>query len=691
MDSYIKTSSKTKSLIIIIVVLLVIFTGCTKEPDLISRQILFGNPDKASLKISPDHQWLSYLAPSNNVMNVWVAPIENPDEATVVTQDTIRGIRRYFWSYTDNRIIYLQDEGGDENWQVHVADVITKEDKNLTPFEEILDDNGEPIFLPSGKKLKPRAEIQEVSYKFPNEILIRLNNRNAQFHDVFRLNIHNGEMTMIQQNDRFSDFITDDDYLIRYAMQMNAKGGNDIYVPDVKNNWVLFDEIPMEDMLTTWPVDFDKSGNLLYMIDSRGRNTAALVSVNLENGTENVLYENDKADLSDIMMHPIEKTIEAAASNYLRTGWEIFDDSIKEAMDELKTISDGEIYVTSRSLDDNFWTIAFEQDDGPYEYYLYDRLNGKISFLFTNRPKLEKVKLSKMHPMIIKSRDDFNLVSYLTLPYWTDKDNDGYPKEALPMVLFVHGGPWGRDVWGYHSYHQWLANRGYAVLSVNFRASTGFGKDFINASNMEWAGKMHDDLIDAVNWAVDNKIADKEKIAIMGGSYGGYATLVGLTFTPDVFACGVDIVGPSNLRTLLETIPPYWVPMIEMFTTRVGDHRTEEGREFLDSRSPLTFVDKISKPLLIGQGANDPRVKQSESDQIVKAMEEKNIPVVYVLYPDEGHGFARPENRLSFNAVTDLFLSEHLGGRFEDIGDDFEGSSITIPKGKENIPTLSEQ
>jgi dipeptidyl aminopeptidase/acylaminoacyl peptidase len=256
------------------------------------------------------------------------------------------------------------------------------------------------------------------------------------------------------------------------------------------------------------------------------------------------------------------------------------------------------------------------------------------------------------------------------------------------MVLLVHGGPWARDAWGLNSMHQWLANRGYAVLSVNFRGSTGLGKAFTNAGNREWAGKMHEDLLDSMNWAVEKGIARKDKVAIMGGSYGGYATLVGLTFTPDVFACGVDIVGPSRLATLLETIPPYWAPMLAMFKARVGDPGTPEGREFLDSRSPLTFVDKIKRPLLIGQGANDPRVKQAEADQIVKAMQEKKLPLVYVLYPDEGHGFARPANRLSFNAVAEQFLAKHLGGAAEPIGEDFEGSSIRVPEGAANIEGL---
>jgi dipeptidyl aminopeptidase/acylaminoacyl peptidase len=306
---------------------------------------------------------------------------------------------------------------------------------------------------------------------------------------------------------------------------------------------------------------------------------------------------------------------------------------------------------------------------------------------------------------VITSRDGLELVSYLSLPVWSlpvwslpvwslpvraDPDGDLSPESPLPLVLLVHGGPWARDAWGYNALHQWLANRGYAVLSVNFRGSTGFGKGFINAGNLEWGAAMQDDLIDAVNWAVAEGVADEARVAIMGASYGGYATLAGLTFSPEVFAAGVSIVGPSNLVTLLEAIPPYWEPQVELFATRVGDHRTEEGREFLLERSPLSHVDNIRRPLLIGQGANDPRVAQAESDQIVTAMQERDIPVTYVLYSDEGHGFARPENNLSFYAVAEAFLAEHLGGRAEPIGDDFTGSSLTVPTGAGEIPGLEE-
>jgi dipeptidyl aminopeptidase/acylaminoacyl peptidase len=311
-------------------------------------------------------------------------------------------------------------------------------------------------------------------------------------------------------------------------------------------------------------------------------------------------------------------------------------------------------------------------------------------FLFNNRDDIADYPLVKMHDRVIKSRDGLDLVCYLSLPPGSDPDGDGVPNKPVPLILDVHGGPWARDDWGFNSSHQWLANRGYAVLNVNYRGSTGFGKNFLNASNGQWSGKMHEDLLDAVKWAVDNKIADQDKVAIMGGSYGGYATLVGLTYTPDAFACGVDIVGPSSLVTLLQHVPEYWMPFMPVMKIRVGDVDTEEGRKALLEKSPLTRVDKIKRPLLIGQGANDPRVKQQEADQIVKAMEEKKIPVTYVLYPDEGHGFHRPENNTSFNAVTEAFLAKQLGGRFQPVGEDFKGSTITVPAGADQVPGLPE-
>jgi dipeptidyl aminopeptidase/acylaminoacyl peptidase len=435
-------------------------------------------------------------------------------------------------------------------------------------------------------------------------------------------------------------------------------------------------------------VGFDKTGGILYMIDSRNRNTAALIALDLASGTQTVLAEDPQADISDAMIHPTEKRVQAAAATYERKQWQILDVTLTHDLAYLWTLSTGEMEVISRTTDDTTWIVAYLIDAGPVRYYRYDRTNRQAQFLFTNRQALEGLPLAKMHATVIPARDGLELVSYYTLP--VGSEDDARPQAPLPMVLLVHGGPWARDTWGYDPWHQWLANRGYAVLSVNFRGSTGLGKAFINAANHEWGAKMHDDLLDAVDWAVQMGIADPARIAIMGGSYGGYATLVGLTLTPTTFACGVDIVGPSNLVTLIESIPPYWQPQIELFATRLGDHRTEAGKAFLTERSPLSYVGRIQRPLLIGQGANDPRVKQPESDQIVQAMQAKGIPVTYVLYPDEGHGFARPENARAFNAIAEAFLATCLGGRYEPIGRDVAAASLTVPVGAEHVTGLTE-
>ena len=638
---------------------------------LIPRQVLFGNPDKAMARLSPDGKHLSYLAPVDGVLNIFVGTPDHPEEAQPVTADKKRGIRNYFWAYTNGHLLYTQDADGDENWHVYSVNLSNGEIKDLTPLQGV------------------RAEMQEVSERFPNEVLVGLNDRDPQFHDLYRVNLNTGERELIQKNTEFAGFVTDDDYRVRFASKMAPDGGSVMYQPDGDGGWKVWQKIGMEDTLTTSPAGFDKSGKILYLMDSRGRDTGALVAVDLENGETKVIAAHDRADIDGLVSHPTEKTIEAVSFNYERTEWKILDPALKADFDYLETVAHGELQIPSRTLDDKTWIVAYLMDDGPVRYYLYDRPAKETRFLFTNRKALEGLPLVKMHSTVIHARDGLNLVSYFTLPKDSDTDGDGRPDKPLPMVLTVHGGPWARDEWGYDPESQMLSNRGYATLNVNFRGSIGLGKSFANAGNKEWAGKMHNDLLDAVEWAVKEKIADPQKVAIMGGSYGGYATLVGMTFTPEVFACGVDIVGPSNLFTLLKTIPPYWAPAIQMFKDRVGDLDTEEGRKLLEERSPLNFVEKIKRPLLIGQGANDPRVKQSEADQIVAAMTVKKIPVTYVLFPDEGHGFARPENSMAFNAVSELFLAKHLGGRYEPIGKDFEGSTIQVPFGADDLPGLT--
>jgi dipeptidyl aminopeptidase/acylaminoacyl peptidase len=640
------------------------------EVDLIPRELLFGNPDKAAARISPDGSKLAYLAPVDGVLNVWVGPIDDPSTAKPVTNDTKRGIRSYFWAYTGQHILYVQDTGGDEDFHVYSVNLDTGKIIDLTPLEKVA------------------AQIDGVSHRTPGQIVIGLNDRDPSLHDLYLVDIETGERKLLKENPGFIGFLVDEDNQVRFATKYAEDGGHVVLQPD-GDAWKEYAVIPMEDTLTTSPLGFDKSGRILYLEDSRGRDTGALASINLDTGEETIIASNDLADVGGIMSHPTENTIQAVSFNHLRKEWQVLDKAVENDLRYLRTIADGDVEIPSRTLDDQQWIVAYLLDDGPVQYYHYDRRTKKARFLFTNRKDLEGLPLVKMRPEIIRSRDGLDLVSYLTLPAESDSDGDGRPEKPVPMVLSVHGGPWSRDTWGFDPEHQLLANRGYAVLSVNYRGSTGFGKKFLNAGNKEWAGKMHDDLIDAVEWAVKERIADPKKVAISGGSYGGYATLVGLTKTPDVFACGVDIVGPSSIITLLQTIPPYWQPTIQLFKDRVGDHTTEEGQKFLNERSPLNYVDQIKRPLLIGQGANDPRVKQSEADQIVKAMQDKKIPVTYVLYPDEGHGFARPPNNLSFFAVTEAFLSKFLGGRYEPIGKALEGSSITVPVGAADVPGLA--
>jgi dipeptidyl aminopeptidase/acylaminoacyl peptidase len=676
-------------LISVLIIVALLASGCisdkdatTEEPTenisqmdavpLIPREVFFGNPDKITPCLSPDGTWISYLAPVDGVMNVWVGPADDPDSAEPVTSDTDRGISSYFWAYTNEHILYTQDQAGEENWRVYSVTIETGETNDLTPFEGV------------------QARIQAVSQEFPDEILIALNDRDITTHDIYRLNITTGEKSLVMENEGSLEFTTDDEYNVRFAERFTSDGGKEILKATEAGGWEPFMEIAMEDSFTTAITGFDKTGTILHITDSRDRNTIAFVTLDITTGEQTLIAEDSRSDVSDSMIHPTEKTVQAVAFTYERKHWQIIDESIAGDLAYLKTVADGDFEVVSRTLDDNYWMVAYNMDDGPVRYYRYDREENQAEFLFTQKKALEDLQLAKMHPAVIKSRDGLDLVSYYTLPVGSDGDADGRPDEPLPMVLFVHGGPWWRDNWGYNSWHQWLANRGYAAMSVNFRASTGFGKEFTNAGNLEFGGKMHDDLIDAVDWAVLEEIADPDRVAIMGGSYGGYATLWGMTNTPDTFACGVDIAGPSNLITLLESFPPHWQTEIEIFATRIGDHRTEEGRALLAERSPLTYVDQIEKPLLIGQGANDLRVKQAEPDQIVQAMQDANIPVTYLLYTDEGHSFARPENILSFYAVTDAFLAEHLGGRYEPIGDDFEGSSITVPVGAEEVPGLAE-
>ncbi len=611
-------------------------------PPLIPRETLFGNPDRTRPQLSPDGKYLAYVAPDEkNVLQVWLRTVGEDDDQQL-TADQKRGIRLYVWTYNPNQLIYLQDSDGDENFHLYLVNVQSKLVRDLTPFQGV------------------KAQPIDLDPEFPDQVLVGMNLNDRQKFDVYRINLNNGAVEFDTDNPgNIVSWVADAQFQIRAAIAATPDGGSDL----------LFRQTPDQsfELLRHWGPDdegsavtFAEDGKTLYITGSHDANAQRLIALDLASRQETIMAADQQYDIGGVVIHPTQRRIQAVSFYKDKVEWQILDESIADDFNAIAQIRDGEFAITSRTLADDTWLVGYATDDGPVYYYVYNRDAKTHSLLFSNQPELETLQLASMQPISYQARDGLTIHGYLTTPVGVEAKN-------LPTVLLVHGGPWARDTWGYSPTVQWLANRGYAVLQVNFRGSTGYGKAFLNAGNREWAAKMHDDLIDAVNWIVDQGIADRNKVAIMGGSYGGYATLVGLAFTPEVFAAGVDIVGPSNLVTLMQSIPPYWAPMKAMFAHRLGDLDTEE--EFLKARSPLFFIDRIQKPLLIGQGANDPRVKQAESEQIVEAMQKANKPVEYALYTDEGHGFARPENRLHFFAIAEEFLSKYLEGRFEPIGE----------------------
>ncbi|MFN6516771.1 MAG: S9 family peptidase [Nostoc sp. CreGUA01] len=614
----------------------------TSLPPLIPREILFGNPEKTSPRLSPDGKYLAYIAPNEqNVLQVWLRTVGQEDDQ-ILTADKKRGIRIFFWTYNADQLIYMQDSDGDENFHLYLVNIHSKSVRDLTPFQCV------------------KAELVELEPKFPDQALVALNLNNPQKFDVYRINLTNGAVDFDTDNPgNIISWTADADFQVRAAIASTPDGGYDLLLRETTDKeWDVLRHWGLEEQGNS--VSFSADGKTLYIEGSHDANAQRLLAVDLDTREETAIAQDEQYDVMGIVIQPVTRVIQAVSFYKDKQEWQVIDESIAADFEAITKVRSGEFSLISRDLEDKNWLLAYNTDDGPVYYYTYNRESKTSTFLFSNQPKLEGLQLASMQPISYEARDGLTIHGYLTTPV-------GIPSENLPTVLLVHGGPWVRDTWGLDPEAQWLANRGYAVLQVNYRGSTGYGKAFLNAGNREWAAKMHDDLIDAVNWLREKGICDPQKIAIMGGSYGGYATLVGLTFTPEVFAAGVDIVGPSNLITLIETIPPYWEPLKAMLYHRVGNLETEA--EFLKSRSPLFFADKIQKPLLIGQGANDPRVKQSESDQIVNAMQQAGLPVQYVLYPDEGHGFARPENRLHFFAIAEEFLAKYLGGRFEPLAD----------------------
>lgn len=596
--------------------------------DRVPRELLFGNPEKASPKISPNGKLWAYLAPDEGVLNIWVGP--EGGLAKPLTKDRGRGIRVYLWAEDERSILYLQDANGDENWHLHQTDLETGATRNLTPYPGV------------------QAQIVATEPRFHDEILVALNDRDPKLHDVWRLNLRTGERALEALNPGDAvGWLADQNFKIGLYKAMTPEGGTRLRVRD-GDGWRDFLSCGPDDQLGAH--GFAPDGKSVYVESSVDRNTTALLEAPLAGGPARTLAEHPDSDLGAVLIHPRSYAVEAVSFELDRVTWRVLEPGLKADFSSMAALN-GDVAVVSRNDDDTVWYVLVNRSDRAPVFLRWDRATRIAAPLFVTRPGLEGYTLATMTPVRFAARDGLSVGGYLTVP-------PGREAKSLPLVLIVHGGPWVRDHWGFHPEAQWLASLGYAALQLNYRGSAGFGKAHLHAGDREWGAKMQDDLTDGVRWAVAQGVADPARVAIYGGSYGGYAALAGAAFTPGVYRCAIDVVGPSNLITLIKSIPPYWEPLKRVFDLRVGSVDAEE--EFLKSRSPLFHVDAIDIPLMIAQGAHDPRVKQAESEQIVSALRAKGKPVEYLLYPDEGHGFAKPANRLDFYAKAEAFLARHL-------------------------------
>jgi dipeptidyl aminopeptidase/acylaminoacyl peptidase len=620
---------------------------------LIPRETFFGNPEKYRARISPDGKRLAFLAPDKgNILQVFVRTFGQTDDKPVTT-DPKRGIRNYIWAQDSRTILYLQDSDGDENWHLYGVDLETGKTTDHTPFPGV------------------RADVTAVDLAFPDEVLVQLNKRDPSVFDVYRLNLRSGALVLDTENPGdVTEWVADAKLQVRAAKVATTDGGTEIRVrDDAKSPWRSWLKVGPDEILDF--AGFAPDGKSAYLVSSLGNDTARVVERVIATGEEKVVASS-YVDAEAVQTNPRTHALEAVSFAGGRAWWTVVDPTVKADFDGLATLFDGDFTVVDRDAQDATWVVSYTSDQAPVRYYTWERANRQGTFLFSAQPKLEKLPLATTQALQLAARDGLSLPSYFTLPFKASASN-------LPIVLLVHGGPWARDRWAFQPEVQWLANRGYAVLQVNYRGSTGYGKKHLAAGFREWGGKMHDDLIDALTWAVQQRIADPKRIAIYGGSYGGYATLVGLSKTPDVFACGVDVVGPSNLKTLIGSIPPYWKPLRALFDIRMGNVDDPKDAELVKTASPLFDAAKIRRPLLIAQGANDPRVKPAEAEQIVAAIRKNRGKVTYVLYPDEGHGFARPENRIDFYGRAETFLAGCLGGPSEEMkGDRYPGSTAVV-------------
>lgn len=622
-----------------------------QQPPVIDRELFFGDPEISGAQISPNGQWLTFLKQYQGVRNIWFKRLDQKwEEARPITADTKRQVTNYFWSWDSKLVLYAQDKAGDENYRVYA----------VNPFEP-----GEPV--PPARNLTPfenvRAMIIDVPRATPEEIVVALNDRNPALHDAYRLNLISGERKLLFQNDQnIAGWMTDTQGNLRLAVRQTEDGGTEILEVRGEELRPIY-RVNFEE--TAGPVRFTKDGRAFYLITNKGKDLdkTQLVLFDLKTGKTELVEKDplDQVDFGGALFSDV--THELLATYYVGERVRIYpkEKKFKADYERLRSlVPDGEIGFMGMTADENIWLIVISRDVDPGSVYLFNRQTGKAELLYRSRPSLPTEYLSEMKPVQYRARDGITIYGYLTLP-------KGLEAKGLPVVMFIHGGPWARDMWSYNPMVQFLANRGYAVFQPNFRGSTGYGKKYLNAGNKQWGtGSMQHDITDAAKWLIEQGIADPKRVAIAGGSYGGYATLAGLAFTPDLYACGFDIVGPSNIITLLNSIPPYWKPIQKTFELRVGNMNDPEERKMLEAQSPLNSATNIKAPLFVVQGANDPRVKKAESDQIVAALRDLGRDVEYMVAPDEGHGFANELNRLAMVTAMEKFLAKHLAGRVQE-------------------------
>lgn len=616
-----------------------------EDVSLIPHSVLFGTPSRLQPRISPDGNRLFFLAPDDGVSNVWSAPLDRPGHAAPVTRDRGRGIRMYGLCHDDRTLFYLRDCGGDEGWRLYLVDLESGTERCATPFEGV------------------QARVLMHNRWHPTTMLLGLNLERGDRHDVYRLDLPTGELTRIAENPGYLSWIIDTDLRVRGGTAMRPDGGAGIYLHPPAPDGAFGDrspepwlEVPYEDTIGTRVLGFARDGATCYLLSSVEANAVRLFAVDVATGERTLLAEDPVYDVKHVEWDQGTRMPQAVVFAKDRAEWAVLDEDFGRDLDliraELDRLGvDGEIDLDRDDRADRLWTVSVITGAGPVLYYVYDRAIGRLNYLFSHQPELERYRLARMEPFEFTARDGVTVHGYVTWP-------SGAERKALPAVLNVHGGPWARNTFAFDEEAQLLADRGYACVQVNFRGSTGYGKHFRNLGAKQWGAAMHTDLLDALAHLTADGSIDPERVAIMGCSYGGYAALVGAAFTPEVFRCAIDLCGPSNLLTLLAAGAPYRTPLQAFMFANIGDPQTEQ--EMLWERSPLSRAAEISIPVLVAQGVNDVRVPRQEAEQIVAVLAEKGLAHVYLLFPDEGHGLARPESRQAYYAAVERFLAEHL-------------------------------